>query len=218
MIYWRKRGLLLFVLLLAGKLWGEPPSADNSEAWKGLTKEQIQKIKSGEIVILDKDQSRGEEAKRFIQSAMIFNQPIDKVWALFRQTQNQERYLPRLYESSLVEDHSNWNLNDFFVKFAFVNIRYRVRHNFEPENYYFYWALDPSYKNDLKHLEGYWRLYKLDENHTLARYGTIVIISELIPKSLMEEMTRKDLPESLQAVKKYIDSGGSYTKPDYKKK
>lgn len=213
---WIGGGLLIFWLCGVMSIAGVP-SANSPEAWKGLTPDQIRRVKSGEVVILDKDQSSGEEAKRFIQSAIIFNQPIDVVWKIFRHTEKQEQYLPRLVSSPLVEDHERWNLNDFFVKFAFVNIKYRVRHNFEPENYYFYWALDPSYKNDLKHLEGYWRLYKVDENHTLARYGTMVIISELIPKSIMEEMTRRDLPESMEAVKKYIDSGGTYTKPGYQK-
>jgi hypothetical protein len=69
----------------------------------------------------------------------------------------------------------------------------------------------------LKHLEGYWRLYKIDDNHTLARYGTIVSFSELIPKSIMETLTRQNLPTSLNAVKKYVDSGGTYAKPGYKK-
>lgn len=211
--------ILILIILFAAKLVeSDVPLASSPEAWKGLTAEQIQRIKSGEIVILDKDQSQGEDAKRFIQAAMVFNQPIEVAWNLFRHTEHQEQYLPRLISSPLVEDHQSWNLNDFFVKFAFVDIRYRVRHNFEPDKYYFYWALDPNYKNDLKHLEGYWRLYKIDDSHTLARYGTIVIISELIPKSLMEQMTRSDLPESMQAVKKYIDSNGAYTKPGYTKK
>ena len=208
-------GLILNLIFIGTSL--SAPDTDNEDAWKGLTEAQINKVKSGEVVILDKDQSKGEESGRFIQAAVIFNQPIEVVWKLFRQTEKQEQYLPDLVESQLVEDNGNWDRVDFFVKILFIDIRYRVKHNFEPENYYFYWGLDHDYKNDLKHLEGYWRLYKLDDNHTLGRYGTIVILSSVIPKSIMEIMTRQNLPTNMSAVKKYIDSGGSYAKPNYKK-
>jgi len=209
-------GIIPLICLFLGSSLAGVPTAESPEAWKGLSPEQIKKIKAGEIIILDKDQSSGDEAKRFIQAAMIFNQPIEAAWNLFIQTEKQEQYLPRLYDSPLVERYATWDKVDFYVKFAFIDIKYRVKHNYDNEQFYFYWALDPSYKNDLNHLEGYWRLYKVDDTHTLARYGTIVMLSELIPKSIMEEMTRRDLPESMQAVKKYIDSGGSYAKPGYK--
>ncbi len=205
------------IWLLAGVGQTQVPVADNPEAWKGLTQDQVKKVKAGEIVILDKNLSSSDEAKRFIQTAMIFNQPIDAVWTLLSQTEKQEQYLRSLFDSPIIETHPTWNLSDFYVKVAFIDLKYRVRHDFESEKYYFHWNLDPSHENDLKHLEGYWRFYKIDQSHTLARYGTIVVVSELIPKSIMEEMTRRDLPESMQSVKKYVESGGTYAKPGYVK-
>jgi len=215
-----KRRLLWLIpvcILLAIGLMGAELTVNFKDGWDGLSPDQIKRLKDGQVVILDKDQSQGVELQRFIQAAMIFNQPIDTAWALFRQTERQEQYLPRLYKVTVVEEHPTWNKNDFFVKFSFINIIYRVQHNFQPEKYYFYWTLDPGYKNDLKHLEGYWKLYKLDDKHTLARYGTIVNTSDLIPKSIQEYLTKQDLPESMNAVKKYIDSNGAFAKPGYKK-
>lgn len=215
-----KRRILWLIpacLLIAGSLVAKVPTVSFKDGWDGLNPDQVKRLKEGKVVILDKDQSKGSEMQRFIQAAMILNQPVDKCWAIFRQTQKQEQYLPKLYKVTTVEEHPNWNKEDFFVKVSFVNIKYRVQHNFEPDKYYFYWALDPSYNNDLKQLEGYWKLFKLDDKHTLARYGTIVNTSDLIPKTIQEFMTKQDLPESMDAVKKYIDSGGTYAKPEYKK-
>jgi len=210
-------GLLTLVLLLARAGLAAVPTADDPKAWEGLTPAQIQKVKAGEIVIMGADQPQGDEAKRYIRAAMILNQPIDTAWALFRHTEKQEQYLPELVKSTLAEDHGNWDRIDFFVKILFVNINYRDIHHYEPENYYFYWALDPDHKNDLKQQEGYWRLYKLDDKRTLGRYGTIVQLSDLIPKSIMETMTKQNLPVDMAAVKKYIDSGGTWAKPGYTK-
>ena len=88
----KKIGLFLMIWLLAGVGQTQVPVADNPEAWKGLTQDQVKKVKAGEIVILDKNLSSSDEAKRFIQTAMIFNQPIDAVWTLLSQTEKQEQY------------------------------------------------------------------------------------------------------------------------------
>jgi hypothetical protein len=198
-------------------LMGAMPTVNFKDGWDGLNPDQVKRLRDGQVVILDKDLSQGAQLQRFIQAAMILNQPIDQAWALFHDTQRQEQYLPRLYKVTTVEDHPTWNKEDFFVKLSFINLSYRVQHNFEPEKYYFYWTLDPGYKNDLKHLEGYWKLFKIDDKHTLARYGTIVNTSDLIPRSIQEFLTKQDLPESMDAVKKYIDSNGTFAKPGYKK-
>jgi hypothetical protein len=210
-------GLLLGVFVLARSGPAAVPSADNPEAWQGLTAEQVRKVKAGEIVIMGANTPQGDETKRFIQAAMILNQPIDTAWALFRQTEKQEQYLSELIKCTRAEDHGNWDKMDFFVKILFVTIKYRDIHHYEPQNYYFYWALDPDFKNDLKQQEGFWRLYKLDAKRTLGRYGTIVQVSDLIPKSVMEVMTKQMLPKDMGAVKKYIDSGGTWAKPGYQK-
>lgn len=217
----RKRGLIarevkwvIFGLIfLAIAAAAQTPAASFNSEWEGLTDGQIRRLNAGEIVILDKDQSTGKEAQRFIQAAIIFDQPVDTVWKLFRQTERQAQYLPHLYKAVKVEDQGISDKVDFLLKFSLIKIDYRVQHNFDPANYYFYWSLDPGHKNDLKRLEGYWKLFKIDDSRTLARYGTIVNTSGLIPKSIQEYLTRKDLPQSLEAVKKYINSSGEYKKP-----
>ncbi|HUT54874.1 MAG TPA: hypothetical protein VM658_15895, partial [bacterium] len=65
---------------------------------------------------------------------------------------------------------------------------------------------------------GFWRLYKIDGQHTLARYGTWVEVSSIIPDFLMERLTKSNLPVNMEAVYKYINSGGTFRKPGYKGK
>ena len=51
----------LFVVAAADK---PVPTADHPDAWKGLTPEQVQKVKAGEVVLLDQDASdSGEDQK-----------------------------------------------------------------------------------------------------------------------------------------------------------
>ena len=72
--------------------------------------------------------------------------------------------------------------------------------------------------NDMKRVDGFWRLYKIDEGHTLARYGTWVEVASFIPEFIMERLTRSNLPVNMEAVHKYIQSGGTYTKPGFEEK
>jgi hypothetical protein len=190
-------------------------TADDPEAWKGLTKDQIERVKKGEIVLLDKDTSEGGQQKRMIEAAMIFDQPIAAAWKLFRQTENQARYLPDLESCTLVSRDAKGDQVDFHVKLV-ININYRIHHVYDDENCCLHWSLDPSYDNDMKRVDGFWRLYKIDDKHTLARYGTWVEVSSVIPDFLMERLTKSNLPVNMEAVYKYIQSGGTWVKPGYK--
>jgi len=70
----------------------------------------------------------------------------------------------------------------------------------------------------MKRVDGYWRLYKIDDQHTLARYGTNVEVSSLIPNFVMEKLTKSNLPANMDACFKYFNSGGTWTKPGFKEK
>ncbi len=208
----KRKGELICLGVILIFFFGSAPS----DPWEGLSKEEIEKIKQGEIIILDQEKEKGGE--RLIKAVMLLEQPIEQVWTLLCQTERQEEYLPRLKRSILIQGDENGNITEFRVKVLFINIVYRVRHHYDSANYHLYWELDPDFNNDLKHLEGYYQLYKINEHQTLARYATIVVLSDLIPRSIQELLTKKDLPQSLGAVKKWVDSGGKYVKPEYKEK
>ncbi|MFO8058636.1 MAG: SRPBCC family protein [bacterium] len=192
------------------------PTTDDPEAWKGLSKEQIKKVKSGEVVIMDQDTSEGgEDQKRFIRAAMIFDQPIDKAWKLVRQTEMQHRFLPDLKKCELVKRTEKGDRVDFHVEIAMFDIDYRVRHHYDDKNRHLWWHLDENYDNDMKRVDGFWKLYKLDENRTLARYGTKVEVMSFIPDFIMKRLTKSSLPANMKAYYKYVQSGGTYTKPGF---
>lgn len=215
------RGLALAGVLAAGWGWAwlgqgqsqKPvPTTDDPQAWAELTPDQIAKVKAGEMVILQEDQSQGAEQKRFIRCAMVFNQPLDKVWSLLTQDERQDEYLPGLSKCTLVKREATQDWVDYYAKVLFFKLTYRVNHHYDPEHYYMYWSLDPTFKNDLNQLEAFWRLYAMPDGRTLARYGTKVIPASFLPESVQDYLTRRNLPENLDAVRKWINSGGTYHK------
>ena len=210
---------LMVLLLAAGRV-----SADESvklsspplppKALEGLSVTDIARLEAGKIVVLKQDSGEGKNKKSLILASLLFNQPIGKVWDMLKQTDRQKEYLPHLREAKIIQGNNNGNITEFMLKIMFFNIRYRVDHTFDNADYKLTWHLDPNYKNDLKELYGYYHLYKVDDTHTLARYGSKVDIGLLVPGFIEDALTRKDLPTALGNVKKWIDSGGTFRKND----
>ena len=146
--------ILVFILITFLALSSDAiavPTGDDPEAWAGLTEEQIQRIKNGEIVILDKDtSSASEEQRHFIQAAMIFNQPIEKAWALLRKPEAQERFMPDLKSCRLVSRTQNIDVMEFHTRVAMFSVDYQLILHNDDENYHQWYSLDSSYRNDLK--------------------------------------------------------------------
>ncbi len=205
--------LSLFTLTARGdefvKLSSPPLPA---KALEGLSITDIANLEAGRIVVLKQDSGEGKDKKSLILASLLFDQPIDKVWSMLKQTDRQKEYLPHLREATIVQGNDDGNITQFLLKIMFFNIRYRVDHSFDNKAYRLSWHLDPKYKNDLKELYGYYHLYKVDDTHTLARYGSRVDIGMLVPEFIEDALTRKDLPTALGNVKKWIDSGGTFRK------
>lgn len=201
--------------------WGQEKSAPagvptdgSKDAYLGISAEQIEQMKKGEIVVLSAPSDY--LGLRLITAAMILDKNIDEVWALLTQPWRQEEYIPGLHSSALVEDWENGCLVDFKARVLVLIFDYRVRHTFEKDSYYSHWELDPDYNNNMKTASGFLRFYWIDKNHTLVRYGTLVEPRFFVPPELNEFLTRQSLPDALGSVKKWVDSGGTYRKRNYK--
>ena len=200
----------------AGVTQGVPAELVKAGAVQGLSAQDWKKMEAGEIVILK--EMRKDEGKAFIQCALIFQKPIEEVHRLLTRTERQEEYLPHLDQAVLVKREGNRDTIEFLLHFSFIDIRYQVNHYYgEPGEYRMSWALNPAFKNDLAQLEGYWKFYRLDKSRTVARYGTLVKVGRLVPKFIEDALSRKDLPKSLGQLKGWVESGGTWRKPEYKK-
>ena len=65
-------------------------------------------------------------------------------------------------------------------------------------------------ENDLRDVSGFWQLYDLDETHTLARFGTRVDVGPALPGFLQDYATRKNVPQTMDHVRRWVDSNGTW--------
>jgi ribosome-associated toxin RatA of RatAB toxin-antitoxin module len=187
------------------------PRDFGAEGTNGLTEDQKKKLATGEIVFT-KSISGDETKSALIQAALVFNQSPEKVWALLSRTEDQAKYLNEVEELQVIKKSATEDCIEFTLDVAFIELVYRVIHKFDRANLYFHWALDPTFDNSLNQLNGFWRFFPYGEGKTLARYGSNLSVSAVVPSFVENYMTRTNLPKALADVKKYVDSGGTWRK------
>ena len=188
------------------------PTVNDKEAWDGLTPAAVEKIKKGEIVIASAQTTTGGGGEAMIQAAMIFDVNIAEAFRIIKETDKQCEFLNNCDEAILIERTDTHDIIEFRVKILAWELKYRVKHRWDNKKFRMWWTLDPSFNNDLKHLEGFWQLFYIDDTHTLGRYGTKLIVKEFIPKSVQEALTKRDLPTVLEQFRKRVNSHGKFKK------
>ncbi|MEN6474031.1 MAG: hypothetical protein ABFD81_08460 [Syntrophaceae bacterium] len=201
--------VLCFLVALSGLCLAAVPDF-GPDGLKGLETSQQQKLAQGEIVFTFTN-SATQAHSGLIEAAVVFNQTPEQTWNLLYHTEDQAKYLKELEEAKIIAKNPLKDTIEFRVKAAFLTFVYRVNHNFDHAGMNFWWALDPTFKNDLTDLRGYWRFYPYGQGKTLARYGSTVSLKNV--PSFIEDMFKKSgVARSLASVKKYVDSGGAYHK------
>jgi len=201
--------VLCFLIALSSPCFAAVPDF-GPDGLKGLEASQQQKLAKGEIVFTFTD-SATQAHSGLIEAAVIFNQTPEQTWNLLYRTEDQAKYLKELEEAKVIAKSPVRDTIEFRVKAAFMTFLYRVNHTFDRPGLHFWWALDPSFKNDLVDLRGYWRFYPYGQGKTLARYGSTVSLKN-VPAFIEDMFKKSGVARSLASVKKYVDSGGAYHK------
>ena len=169
-------------------------------------KERIETLLEDRMVLLPSDGL----PKGQVEALVVFSQPAERVWELLRQRERQKEFRPELISLSVIERNGDGMVEEQHLKIAFLNIGYRLRDRFDEATHTMTWELDPTYESTLQHVSGYWELHPLDAARTLARFGTRVSVSPAVPGFLQNGITRKNVPESLENTRQWVDSDGRW--------
>ena len=145
-----------------------------------------------------------------VEALVLFSRPPEEVWPLLIQRERQKEYRPELTSVEIVKREENSVVEEQHLEIAFLSVGYRLNDHFDPATRTLTFALDPSFESTLEHVSGYWELHALDGGRTLARFGTRVNVSSAVPGFLQHGITRKNVPETLQNTRRWVDSGGQW--------
>ncbi|MBW2270450.1 MAG: hypothetical protein JRH16_17940 [Deltaproteobacteria bacterium] len=163
----------------------------------------LQEFEQTGLVMLE-----GTSAEGHVRALVRFEQPRRRVIRLLAQTARHHEFRPELRE---IESHS-WDetgaLDTHRMRIMFMNIDYRLRTHFDWEGNRIWWELDPEFENGLEVVEGFWELFDIDGQNTLGRFGTRVSVGAGLPNWFQDMATRKNVPEAMENVKRWVDVGG----------
>jgi hypothetical protein len=189
--------------------WDNPDFGQDGMA--GLTDSQKNDLKNGRIVFSATDKDKDSS---IIEAAIIFNKPLEEVWDMLSQTEDQIKYLKEVNKLKLIDRNGNTDAMWFQLKIMLFTVRYQINHHYNKDNMSFYWSLDPAYKSDFRELKGFWKFYPYENNKTFARYGSLVSF-KFLPLWLQDALKKKGIEKALKSVKCYVDSGGTCKKKGY---
>jgi hypothetical protein len=152
----------------------------------------------------------GEECSDFQQAVVVFDRPREEVLGMLIQTHRQDEFLPSLRRVDSVERSAGHSVDRHEMKILFTKLRYHVRNQWSVDDWMIWWSLDQGRDNDILALDGYWQLYPLGDDRTLAIYASRVNVGSLIPKSVQKRLGKKKLSQSLDYFRQWVNSDGSY--------
>jgi len=171
--------------------------------------EIVERLLADKVALLpSSDPAPGEPPA--VKALVLFSQPKSRVMEFLLQTARQVEYRPELEKVETVEPLPEGNVDLQEMKIMFVRIHYRLRYHYEPAKDRLSWELDPRFDNGLHIIDGSWELHALDAGHTLARFSTHVDVGAALPAFLQDIATRKNVPQTLERCRKWIDSDGRY--------
>lgn len=179
----------------------------SAQALLGSQPEKVVEELMEERLVLMK--SEGGDAG-LVEALVLFSVPPDQAWELLVQRERQSEYRPELTGIEVITREEGGLLEEQHLRIAFVSVSYRLQNRFEPEKHTLTFEIDPSYESMIQHVSGYWELHELEGGRTLARFGTRVNVSAAVPGFLQNGITRKNVPQSLENTRQWIDSGGRW--------
>ena len=169
----------------------------------------VDRLRQERVVLLGPGETDGVPDS-FVQALVIFSQPRRRTLRLLSQTARQAEFRPELEEVETIEWNDTTAIDQHRMEIMFVRINFRLRTHFDFQRGRIWWELDPSFQNDLEHVEGFWQLYELGSNQTLGRFGTAVLVGAGLPVWLQDYATRQNVPQTMENVRRWVDSGGTY--------
>jgi hypothetical protein len=145
-----------------------------------------------------------------VEALVLFQQPRAKTLTLLTQTGRQSEFRPELAAVTEVERTPEGSVEEQRMKIMFVSVVYRLSYRVDPGAGRIEWRLDDRFDNDLHEVQGFWELHELDAGNTLGRFGTVVDVGPALPGMLQDWATRKNVPQTLDRTRRWVDSDGAW--------
>ena len=168
----------------------------------------LARLENERVVRLDAAAAQDADRVKVAEALVLFEQPLATVLQLLASTSRQTEYRPELQSLQIVKATKQSNLAEYQLRFMLTTLRYRVQTRWDFQRGRIWWSLDRSFPNQMKTLDGLWELRALNEHRTLGHMSSRIDLGPALPAALQDYATRKKLPESMDQVRRWVDSNG----------
>lgn len=155
---------------------------------------------------------RGKAAGRGV-GAIVVEKSVAEVWAVLSRYEDKAEYVPRLTSVKVLEKQPDRLLVHMEVDASVTTARYTAWFKLDAAEHTIHWTLDGTARdNTLADVDGEYRLFELAPERTLVVYRTYVDTGRSVPGFIQDYMARRSIPDLLKAVKRRVESGGTWKK------
>jgi hypothetical protein len=200
---------LTLALPLASVSAQQPPASSGGAGLEPPSASLLSELESHRVVLSENASGDGDRAGN-AQALVLFERPRLEVLKLLASTPRQKEYRPELTRLQVIEASERSDVAEYRVRFMLTTLVYRARHGWDMEAGRVWWTLDPAFDNDVEVLDGLWELRALDARRTFGRFTTRIDLGPSVPAFLQDYATRKQLPASMETLRRWVDSGGRW--------
>jgi carbon monoxide dehydrogenase subunit G len=154
----------------------------------------------------------GKSAGRGV-GAIVIDRPIAEVWTHLSRYEDKAEYQPRVKAVTVLEKQPDRIRARFIVDASIMTAKYTAWFVFDPGAHIIHWTLDgTATDNTIAAADGDYHMFEVAPGQTLVVYRTYIDTGRSIAQSIQNYFTRKAIPNLLRAVKKRIESGGTWKK------
>jgi len=168
----------------------------------------VERLTEKNVLVMQEVREEGPMRGAIVSTYVLFEKPIDDVYALLAQSERQVEFRPELKSVVTVEQGPRGPVDEQRLRILFQRYVYRLIYELFPERRRIEWLLDERFDNDLAKVSGFWQLYEMKDGGTLGRSGTSVDVGPAVPAFLQDWITRKNLPRTMERVRLWVNSDG----------
>jgi hypothetical protein len=178
-----------------------------------LTEAELRAVTAGEVPtrIEAFTNERGKAAGRG-WGAIVIERPLAEVWATLLRFEERPQYVPRLQSATVLERQRDRARVRQEVDATVTTSRYTLWFHLDEIEHIIGWTLDKTADNTVTDADGDYRLAELAPARTLLAYRAYVDTGLRIPQSIQTYMQKRSIPDLLRAIKRRVESGGTWKK------
>ena len=188
-----------------------PPESARESGWALLRAEPpelVAALLEEKIALLDGPRGPHKHGGGMSHAYVVFEQPAARAFELLAETARQGEYREEIDRLATVATLPDGSIDEHAIRILFVEMVYRLRYHVDPVARRIAWQLDATFDNPVSSIDGFWEIYELGPSRSLGRFGTAVDVGDALPAWLEEAVTRKNLPNTLDGCRRWVDAGG----------